>query len=123
MNVNQVLQNIGLSEKEAKVYLVLLEFQEALPSTIAKRADIKRPTTYVILERLVKKGLVSHFRSEKTKVKHYRALNPNFLVESQQEKTEDLIKALPKLLNLNDKYESPPQMTVYEGKEGYLKLM
>ena len=45
-----ILQDIGFSEKEAKIYLAILELNEALPSAIARRANIKRPTTYVILD-------------------------------------------------------------------------
>ncbi|KKR30424.1 MAG: Transcriptional regulator, TrmB, partial [Parcubacteria group bacterium GW2011_GWC1_39_8] len=53
------LKDIGLSDKEAAVYLALLSFDKALVSDISEKAKIKRPTTYVILETLAKKGLVS----------------------------------------------------------------
>ncbi len=57
--VAKTLEKIGLSEKEAKVYLAALELGPATVQTIATRAHVARPTTYVILEELGKKGLMS----------------------------------------------------------------
>ena len=53
------LQELGLSEKEARVYLALFELGPSVVSGLAKKAGINRSTTYVILETLAKRGLVS----------------------------------------------------------------
>ncbi|PIZ75670.1 hypothetical protein COY05_03400 [Candidatus Peregrinibacteria bacterium CG_4_10_14_0_2_um_filter_38_24] len=121
MELNKVLQNIGLSEKEAKVYLTLLELREALPSTIARLAAVKRPTVYVILEQLQRKGLVSHVK--RGRIICFQAVTPHSLVEDQHDKYSALEKALPELLNLHERYSSTPQMSVFEGKEGLIKMM
>ncbi len=121
MDLTQILQNTGLSEKEAKIYLSLLELQEALPSTIARKANVKRPTTYVILEQLQSKGLVGHIK--KGKFLYFRAQNPHSLIEDQYDKCKMIEKALPDLLQLHEKYTATPQMSVYEGKEGLIKIM
>ena len=52
------LGNIGLSEKEAAVYLALLSLETATAYQIAEHCEVKKPTVYVILEDLRKKGLV-----------------------------------------------------------------
>jgi len=49
------LQNYGLSEKEAKIYLSAVELGPTLASTIARHAGEKRVTTYSILKELTKK--------------------------------------------------------------------
>lgn len=121
MDILKILEQIGLSEKEAKIYLKLLELREALPSTLAKRANVKRPTTYVILEQLLQKGLVSHVK--KGKLFYFRAQSPHSLLEDQQKKYKDLEKALPELINLNEKYTATPQMSVYEGEKGLIQIM
>lgn len=121
MSLISVLENIGLSDKEAAVFLALLEFQEALPSTVSKKAKIKRPTTYVILEQLERKGLVSHVK--KGHVLYYRALDPRRLLDIQHDRYDSLKRALPELLQLHSKYEATPQMTVFEGKEGLIRIM
>ena len=121
MNLENVLQNQGLNSKEAKIYLVLLELQEALPSVISKKAGVKRPTTYVILEQLQKRGLISHVK--KNGNLYFRALNPKSLFHEQEYKLKLLEEALPDLNNLNRKYSFTPQMSVFEGKEGLIQIM
>ena len=57
MNYIQDLQQIGLTEKEAKVYLAALELGEKAVQVIAQKAGVNRATTYFILESLIEKGL------------------------------------------------------------------
>ena len=121
MELREILQNIGLTEKEARVYLTLLEYKEALPSSIAKHANIKRPTTYIILEQLEKRGLASHVKRGNSL--HYRALDPNTLLEEEEARYSTLKKAIPELLSLNQRYSTTPQMSVFEGEEGIIRIM
>ena len=53
----EILKNIGLSPKEAKVYLAVLKLKKGLITSIAEQAGVNRTTTYDILEYLNKKGL------------------------------------------------------------------
>lgn len=117
----RVLIETGLSDKEAKVYLVLLELKEAIPSTISRMANVKRPTTYVILEQLQQRGLVSHVRQE-GKYVYYRALPPSLLLEREYNKYNKLEKALPDLRALHQKFHSQPEMSLYEGRESLVSL-
>jgi len=121
MDLQKTLQRIGLSDKEAAVYLTLLEFQEALPSVISRKSGIKRPTTYVVLAYLEKRGLASHVKRGNSL--YYRALNPYALLEDQHKRYSELEKVLPELVSLNEKYSATPQMTVFEGREGIVKIM
>ena len=52
------LSHIGLSEKEVHVYVALAELESGTAYQIALACDVKKPTVYVILEDLRKKGLV-----------------------------------------------------------------
>ncbi len=121
MDLRTTLTRIGLTDKEATIYLALLELQEALPSVISRKSGIKRPTTYVVLEQLEKRGLASHVKKRNNL--YYRALNPYALLDDQHQRYSDLEKALPELLGLHQKYAATPQMTVYEGKEGIIQIM
>lgn len=121
MDLTNIVKYIGLSEKEAKIYLTLLELNQALPSSISKRSGIKRPTTYVTLENLQKKGLVSHFK--KGSNLYFQAVNPRSLLIDQQNKLKKIEEALPELLLLNKKFTSTPQMSVFEGREGLIQIM
>jgi sugar-specific transcriptional regulator TrmB len=53
------LRNLGLSEKQAKVYAANLFLGPASAQKIAEQAGINRPTAYDILEELARLGLVS----------------------------------------------------------------
>jgi len=121
MELISILEQNGLGEKEAKVYLALLELQQALPSTISRKTGVKRPTTYVILEALAEKGLVSHV--SKKNLTYYQALDPRLLVEDRHEKYDSLLKSLPGLLSLHQRFATVPQMRLFEGKEGLIKIM
>lgn len=121
MNLQKIMQDLGLSEKESKIYLALLRLRESLPSIISKKSEIKRPTTYLILDQLIQKGLVSHV--EKGKITYFQAVNPRTLLEHQHNKYTALQKAIPELLSLHEAYSSTPQMSVFEGKEGIIKIM
>ena len=54
----QTLQQIGLKEKEAEVYLALISLESSTAYQIAQHCEVKKPTVYVILEELRQKGLV-----------------------------------------------------------------
>lgn len=54
----RTLKEIGLSDNEAEVYVALASLDEATAYKIAQECDVKKPTVYVTLEDLRKKGLV-----------------------------------------------------------------
>lgn len=121
MELYKTLTDIGLTEKEAKIYLVLLELGEALPSFIAKKAGVKRPTTYLILEQLCEKGLASTIK--KSTYEYYQPIHPKVLIEDQEEKLLALQKALPELIDLHSLYSVSPQVSFFQGREGIIHIM
>ncbi|MBI3251348.1 MAG: TrmB family transcriptional regulator, partial [Candidatus Andersenbacteria bacterium] len=65
MEFIQALKHLGLKDKEAAVYLAALQLGPSPVQNIARRANVVRATTYVILEDLQKKGLVTHYKEGK----------------------------------------------------------
>lgn len=127
-NLINTLQNIGLSEKEAIVYIVLLELRESLPSTIARRTDLKRSTVYSILGVLQKKGLVSSIK--RTGNTYFQAQDPQLFLNKQRTQLDqlttsikDLETAIPELRSLHTDFMTTPQMSVFYGKEGLIQIM
>ena len=59
MDEFRILEILGLSDKEARVYLALLELGTASAQTVSTKSYIKKPTTYLALEELRKKGLLT----------------------------------------------------------------
>lgn len=119
------LKDIGLSEKEAIIYVTMLSFDKASIAEISEKAKIKRPTAYVILDSLLKKGLVSEINIGKKT--YYMSELPEKLemfVERQIHNLEENKRALdiviPQLKGLSREEGSKPLVRFYEGKEGLL---
>lgn len=117
------LVEIGLNEKEAKIYLASLELGQSVVQDIAKKAGVNRATTYFVIEGLMKMGLMSSFH--KGKKQYFIAADPDKLVEVlEQEKNtiekrkDNLKKLLPQLQSINNKQNNRPVVKYYEGKEG-----
>lgn len=110
-----ILTNLGLNDKEAKVYLACTENGEAVVSQIASSAGINRVTTYDILEKLKDKGLVSFYT--KNKIKYFSSIDPEILLEEFEKRTSELRRSLPKFKTLTGEI-SHPRVRYFEGLEG-----
>lgn len=95
----KTLENIGLTQKEAKVYLAALEIGSSPVSHIATKAKINRVTTYDILEKLSKKGLISSFT--RAKVKFFTATEPEVVVDDFKRRVGNFEESLPEFKKLN----------------------
>jgi sugar-specific transcriptional regulator TrmB len=78
MEAKELLKKAGFSEKEIDVYLALLGQGEAVVSDVAEKANINRSTTYVVLDALAKRGLVTD--TERSGVKLFSAGSAEDLV-------------------------------------------
>lgn len=121
------LKDIGLSENEAKTYIAMLELGPAPVLEIASKAGINRPTTYVQIESLKKKGLVSSVTKGKKQL--FQAESPDQLdvlvsqeVANAKRHQEELSTILPDLKSLFNLADEKPQVRFFEGKEGLLRM-
>jgi sugar-specific transcriptional regulator TrmB len=73
------LQNLGFTDKEARVYLTGLALGPAAVQIIARESGVNRATTYVIIEQLSKRGLFS--AQKRGKKRYFNAEHPDRLVE------------------------------------------
>ena len=64
----KALERFGLPDKEAKVYLASLKLGPAPVQAIAKEAKVVRPTAYVMIESLERRGLMSEARKGKRRL-------------------------------------------------------
>lgn len=110
-----VLKNLGLTEKEANIYLANLELGSSPVSDIAKQSHVNRVTTYDILEKLIKKGYINYFT--KNKIKYFTAVKPDTIYKITHQRTNDLKNVLPELKRLHG--ETPhPTIRYFEGLNG-----
>jgi sugar-specific transcriptional regulator TrmB len=114
MKLEKILEKLGFSENESRVYLASLESGLASAQDIAKKAGIKRTTAYSVLSYLVEKGVVG-----KTKLKNknrFVAEPPEKLLSLVNELHHNIKTALPELEAIYNKNESKPKITFYEGE-------
>jgi sugar-specific transcriptional regulator TrmB len=116
MEINEVLEKIGLNEKEASVYLAVLELGTASVMSIAQKAGLKRPTTYLVLDDLQAKGLVGEVPQSKKTL--YTAQTPENLLNDLRRKQELVTRALPELLAIHNQKQEKPQVQLFRGTEG-----
>ena len=119
MDLTTVLNNLGLNEKEARVYLAALELGEAPASHLALRAKLNRVSTYDILERLIQRGFMSTRVSQNTKT--FAPTDPDLIRDDFRKKYLDFKQALPDLRRLHGK-TSHPRVRYYEGLEAIKKV-
>src|SRR3989338_5603343 len=96
----KMLQEIGLTQGEIKTYLALLKTGSSSTGAIAKESQVSRSKLYSILDKLEKKGLVSHI--DKNGVTYFQAAEPAKIrdyIRDEEEKLrridEDFQKFLP----------------------------
>lgn len=121
------LIEFGLSEKEASVYLALLQLESASVHDIAKSAGVNRSSTYVVLESLKKKGLTGI--SETNKGPKYIPASPDMLYKiaedssrKMNESKEKIRDILPSLKAIYKDEKHRPNVRVFEGRNGIKNL-
>jgi sugar-specific transcriptional regulator TrmB len=119
MDISQ-LENIGLKEKEAKVYIALLKNGESLANRLAKETEILRSSIYDYLDVLVEKGFVSY--AIKSGKKYFHAVNPSKILDNFEEQKrreqEALEEIIPKLSEFQNTSKKKTSVEIFEGKEG-----
>ncbi len=119
----QELQDLGLSEKEARVYLAALELGPTTAEKLSVHAKVNRSTTYVQLESLMKEGLISTY--EEGKKTYFAPESPELLKrllakqkDAISSKERDLTSFLPELLRQYEGAGERPVVRFFPGKEG-----
>lgn len=115
------LQDAGLNETEAKIYLATLELGQTSVSRIARKSDIKRTTVYLSMENLMTKGLISTIKVAGKAL--YYAENPRNLERIMQERKERISKLMPELLAFANTIDKKPAIRYFEGAEGIKEVL
>ena len=118
-----ILKKIGLSDKEIKVYLSLLEYGAISVRGLAEVTSLNRGTVYDILKKLQDSGLISFYHQD-TKQK-FIAEDPDKLLPLVRAREEELktvkvktAELIPELKSLQDTSGHKPVMKLYEGRQG-----
>jgi len=122
------IEDLGLSNKEARIYVANLMLGASGVQSIADYSGIKRVTTYVILESLVALGLVSQIvKGKKTFFIAEDPTNLRRLLDKREQEVKEQKQSfetiLPSLLGLKALPKESPSVRFYEGAEGVNTIM
>ena len=105
----EILEKIGLSKAEIKVYISLLELGSVSSGKIVKETNLRKSTVYESIRRLQEKGLVSYII--KNGMKYFEGTNPNKILDFIHDKKRKL-----------DETENEAKKLILELKKGFNTL-
>jgi len=117
-----LLRKIGLTEGEIRVYSALLSLGNSPTGKIMKKSGISSSKIYLILEKLIRKGLASYIT--KNNVKHFQITNPKTILDyidkekQELEETKKQINHLIPEITTQMKKEEEESAQIYKGVKG-----
>jgi sugar-specific transcriptional regulator TrmB len=121
MEIESTLEQLGLSNQEANVYITSLKLGIAKASHIAQKTGMQRGAVYYTLRLLKEKGFISEVI--KSGVQYFSAVSPNRILdiidEERLRKKEAMNSILSELKDLQETSLEKPIIEIYEGYEGF----
>jgi sugar-specific transcriptional regulator TrmB len=107
-----ILEEIGLSKNEVKVFLSLLKKGESKAGSIISETNLQSSAVYNAINSLIKKGFISFIK--KSQIRYYKACEPETITDYIETKKQEYLSLLPQL----KKYSS----TQIEGVEFFKSI-
>ena len=87
------LEDIGLTEKEIKIYVTLLELGPSSAGKILEKAGIQNSVLHFCVNRVIEKGIVSYIKKGKFRI--YNSADPESFLSYLRIKEEEIKRILP----------------------------
>ena len=116
----EILEDLGLTNAESKVYTALLELGPSQAGIITRKTGLHRRTVYDTTEMLIKKGLIGYILKNNKRL--FEASNPKRFLEILQEKQNTINEFLPTMLLNYKKTQEKQETNFYKGKAGLKKV-
>lgn len=117
----KILEDIGMTNAEIKVYLALLELGSSTAGPIIDKSGLQNSVVHMTLHKLIEKGFASFVKEGK--IKHYQPVNPKHIIKFIDDKKERFEEILPELLVKQQTAKQKQEITVFRGKEGVKELL
>src|SRR3989344_9700313 len=111
-----VLEDLGLSEIESKVYLTLLGLGTSGAGQIIKKTALHKATVYNTLDKLIEKGIASFIIVGKERI--FRAEPPETFLDMLKYKEQRFREILPELKQKAGALKVEEFATIYSGTQG-----
>ena len=120
LNIEKLLLDLGLDDRETKIYLALLNGGPMLPQHIARATGLKRSNLYNIFPEMMKRGLLHEIKQGKRNL--LSANSPDKLFDDYEQKYKEIRQNISELAALYRVQGFKPRIEVYEGLEGIQKV-
>jgi sugar-specific transcriptional regulator TrmB len=118
--MDELLEELGLTKLEVKVYKNLLNEGSSLAGDISKKTGIHRRNVYDALQRLTHKGLVGYIKENNRK--KYSISNPQTILDKLNQRQTEFQNLLPILLGKYNATQEKNETLLFRGNEG-IKLI
>lgn len=116
MEISKVLEKLGFSPNEVKIYLTLNDYGSNKAGRVAKLAKIDRSSCYNSLKSLAEKGLASYVIIGQ--VKWFQATGPKRLLEFVKEQEKEVEEIIPELHARHKASKIEGQVRLFKGIKG-----
>lgn len=116
-----ILEDIGLTGAEIKVFLTLLELGSSTAGKVVEKSGLQNAVVHRAFHSLAEKGLITYV--QEGKIRHYQAIEPKLLLGFLEEKKKRLEKILPELEAKKQLVKEKPKATIFQGTRGVKELL
>ena len=117
----QILEDLGFTNAEIKVYLALLELGLSTAGPIMDKSGLQSSVVHMTLNKLIAKGFVSFIKEGQRN--HYQATDPKHISEYIDNKKSQFEKILPDLLSKQDMAKEKSEVITFRGIKGVKELL
>jgi len=121
----EILEDLGLTQAEIKVYLTLLEIGSSTAGPILEKSKLQNSVVHRALNTLIEKGIINYILEGRRKI--YQATDPEHFYNYIEDKKQRFTDILPELKKKQHLAKKKQDATIYHGmrgiKEVYAKLL
>ena len=115
------LRELGLTDNEVRIYLLLLKQGMMNPSEISQKLGLHRGYVYDALERMQEKEVVSTILKDSKK--YFQAITPENLVELLRMRLENFQSIVPGLMKVIGAKKEETKVELHKGRRVYRTLL
>lgn len=111
-----ILEDLGLTNAEIKVYIALLELGSSTAGPIREKSNLQNSVIHRALQSLINKGLINYILEAKRKI--YQATDPENFFNFIDDKKKRFTTILPELKKKQEYAKEEEKATIYKGIRG-----
>tara|TARA_Y100000310_G_C20679897_1_gene815309 strand:+ start:1479 stop:2210 length:732 start_codon:yes stop_codon:yes gene_type:complete len=116
-----ILEDIGLTGAEIKVFIALLETGSSTAGKIVEKSGVQNAVVHRAFHSLTEKGLITYVLEGK--IKHYQTIEPKLLLTFLDEKKARIEKLIPELEIKRKLASEKPKASIFHGIRGVKELL